>query len=79
MSTTVNVEKPDFDNTEILNDDAIEQIGQEVNELIELLDDDEDSDGQSIAIHYPSLMSKSAKRDHEDGNYYTKNNGFYYT
>jgi len=65
MSTKVQVEESDLNNIEILDDDAIEQIGQEVNELIELLDDDGDSDGQSMAVRYPGLTSKSTKRDHE--------------
>ncbi|XP_008187096.1 N-acetyltransferase ESCO1 [Acyrthosiphon pisum] len=62
MST---VDQSDFNNTEILDDGAIEQIGQEVNELIELLDDEDDDDG-STAIRYPGLTSKSTKRNHED-------------
>ncbi|XP_001943493.2 N-acetyltransferase ESCO2 [Acyrthosiphon pisum] len=62
MST---VDQPDFNNTEILDDGAIEQIGQEVNELIELLDD-EDDDDNSTAVRYPGLASNSTKRNHED-------------
>ena len=62
MST---VDQSDFNNTEILDDGAIEQIGQEVNELIELLDD-EDDDDNSTAVRYPGLASNSTKRNHED-------------
>jgi len=62
MST---IEQSDFDNTEVLDDGAIEQIGQEVNELIELLDD-EDDDDDSTAVRYPGLTSNSTKRNHED-------------
>lgn len=71
MSTNIKVEPSEFNNTEILNDNEIEQIGQEVNDLIELLDDDEDNaideqNNLSTAIRYPGLTSKSAKRDHEN-------------
>jgi len=62
MST---VDQSDFNNTEILDDGAIEQIGQEVNDLIELLDDEEDDD-DSTAVRYPGLASNSTKRNHED-------------
>jgi len=62
MST---VDQSDFDNTEVLDDGAIEQIGQEVNELIELLDD-EDDDDDSTAVRYPGLASNPTKRNHED-------------
>jgi len=62
MST---VDLSDFNNTEILDDGAIEKIGQEVNELIELLDD-EDDDDDSTAVRYPGLTSNSTKRNHED-------------
>lgn len=72
MSTVVKVEPHDFDNAEILDDVEIEQIGQEVNELIELLNDDdneddkEDDDSHSTATRYPGLVSKNTKRDHEE-------------
>jgi len=59
-------DQSDFNNTEILDDGAIEQIGQEVNELIELLDDDEDDDDTSTAVRYPGLATNSTKRNHED-------------
>ncbi|XP_060843554.1 N-acetyltransferase ESCO1-like [Rhopalosiphum padi] len=62
MST---VDQSDFNNTEILDDGTIEQIGQEVNELIELLDD-EDDENDSTAVRYPGLSSNSTKRNHED-------------
>lgn len=62
MST---VDQPDFNNTEIL-DGTIEQIGQEVNELIELLDDEEDDDNNSTAVRYPGLTLNSTKRNYED-------------
>jgi len=62
MST---VNQSDFNNTEILDDGAIKQIGQEVNELIELLDD-EDDDDDSTAVRYPGLTSNSTKRNHDD-------------
>lgn len=68
MSTTIKVKESDFDNTEILDDNTIEEIGQEVNELIELLDDEEDCQDQSTAIRFPGLILKSTKRDHEDNN-----------
>lgn len=66
MSTKV--EPTDFESTEILDDDALEQIGQEVNDLIELLDDGEDldEDTHSTAIRYPGLASSSSKRNHGD-------------
>lgn len=67
MSTIIKKEEADFNNTEILDDNTIEQIGQEVNELIELLDeDDEDDDLHSTATRYPGLTLNSIKRDHED-------------
>ncbi|XP_015373116.1 PREDICTED: N-acetyltransferase ESCO2-like [Diuraphis noxia] len=62
MST---VDQSDFNNTEVLDDGALEQIGQEVNELIELLDD-EDDDDDSTAVRYPGLATNSTKRNHED-------------
>lgn len=69
MSTKVKVEQPDFDNTEILNDDEIKQIGEEVQELIELLDNDEDSndskDSTVMRYRYPGLIPKSLKRNYE--------------
>lgn len=61
MST---VDQSDFNNTEILDDGAIEQIGQEVNELIELLDDEDDNDNSTV-VRYPGLASNSTKRNHE--------------
>lgn len=65
------VEPTDFSGTEILDDDAIEQIGQEVNDLIELLDDgddidDDNFDDNSTAIRYPGLASNLSKRNHAD-------------
>lgn len=63
MST---IDQSDFNNTEILDDSAIEKIGQEVNELIELLDDDEDDDDNHSTVRYPGLASNSTKRNHED-------------
>lgn len=63
MST---VDQSDFNNTEILDDGTIEQIGQEVNELIDLLDDEEDDENDSTAVRYPGLSSNSTKRNHED-------------
>lgn len=68
MSTNIKIEQSDFDNTEILNDDQLEQIGQEVEELIELLDNDEDSNDskESTALRYPGLISKTIKRNRED-------------
>lgn len=65
MSTTIKVEETEFSTTEVL-DNAIDQIGQEVNDLIELLDDDEVDDSNSMAIRYPGLTLKSTKRDHEN-------------
>ncbi|VVC28270.1 Hypothetical protein CINCED_3A015619 [Cinara cedri] len=66
MSTSSRVLSLDIDNSEIMNDEAIEKIGQEVNDLIELLDDDADTDNDSTAIHFPGLTLKSTKRDHGD-------------
>lgn len=67
MSSIIKVEETEFDTTEILDDNAIEKIGQEVENLIELLDDDdEDNDNDSTAIRYPGLSSKPSKRDHSD-------------
>lgn len=63
MSTQIKVEQSDFDNTEILDDAAINQIGQEVDELIELLDDDEDDSHTSTAIRYPGLTA-NLKREY---------------
>lgn len=63
MST---VDYSDFNNTEILDDGTIEQIGQEVNELIDLLDDEEDDYNDSRVVRYPGLSSNSTKRNHED-------------
>ncbi|XP_025206358.1 N-acetyltransferase ESCO1-like [Melanaphis sacchari] len=60
------VDQFDFNNTEILDDGTIEQIGQEVNELLELLDDEEDDNNDSTAVRYPGLSSNSTKRNHED-------------
>lgn len=67
MSTQIKVKQSDFDNTEILDDAAINQIGQEVDELIELLDDDEDEDDghTSTAVRYPGLTS-NLKREYND-------------
>lgn len=63
MSTFIKNELPDFDNTEILDDNAIEKIGQEVSDLIELLDDEEE-DTHSTAARYPGLTVISDKRNH---------------
>lgn len=65
MSTTIKVEETEFGTTEIL-DNAIDQIGQEVKDLIELLNDDKDDDSNSVAIRYPGLTLKSTKRDHDN-------------
>lgn len=70
MSTTIKVEEMEFNNTEILDDEAIQQIGQEVNQLIELLDDEDEDDNHTVE-RYPGLVPKSTKRDHE-------NNGKFY-
>ncbi|XP_050434387.1 N-acetyltransferase ESCO1 [Adelges cooleyi] len=65
MSTIIKNEQPDFDKVDILDDDAIEQIGQEVSDLIELLDDEEE-DSQPTAIRYPGLTLNSLKREPEE-------------
>lgn len=69
-----NVKQSDIDNTEIMDDETIENIGQEVNDLIELLDDDADNDNDSTAIHFPGLTLKSTKRNHENINNGNLNN-----
>lgn len=66
LKTEFKTEEHDFNSIEILEDDVIEHIGQEVEELIELLDDNEDDDSHSTAVRYPGLTSKSVKRDIED-------------
>lgn len=72
MCANIKAEPSDFNNTDILKDNEIEQIGQEVKEIIELLNDNEDEiddidvdDELSTDIRYPGLASKSIKRDHD--------------
>lgn len=71
MSTVLRVEESEFNSTEILDDNAIEEIEKEVNNLIDLLDDDDDDNKMEetsnlTAIRYPGLTLKSTKRDHEN-------------
>lgn len=70
MCTEVKVDESEFNSTEILDDNAIEKIGKEVNELIDLLgnddDDDENKETSNLsAVRYPGLTLKSTKRDRE--------------
>lgn len=63
MSIQIKNEPENFNTIEILDDDEIEKIGEEVNQLIDLLDDDEEDDSHTVE-RYPGLMPKSMKRDH---------------
>ncbi|XP_050546495.1 N-acetyltransferase eco [Daktulosphaira vitifoliae] len=66
MSTFIKNESSDFDNSEVLDDDAIEKIGQEVSDLIELLDDEEDT--HCTPIRYPGLtvISQSSHNEYDE-------------
>lgn len=63
MSTKIKDEPENFNSIEILDDDEIEKIGQEVNQLIDLLDDEEE-DANHTVERYPGLVPKSMKRDY---------------
>lgn len=79
MCTKVKDEPADFNSIKILDDDEIEKIGQEVNHLIDLLDDedeDEDENDNHAVERYPGLELKSMKRDHGNNGILFINNIF---
>lgn len=70
MSSKVEVKKHDFNSTDILNVDGLQQTKLEVNELVESSHIDECDNGHTIAEHHPAPLSKSTKRHIKNGKFF---------